>query len=324
MGCSKNEPLDKFSLVSVSGNNQAGKINTQLIDLIEVQVLDEEGNIRSNVEISFNILEGDGVLSKQTVLSNDHGVANILWTLGAATTSQTIEVSIQNSLTTPITIHSIAYSTGTLVDARDGKTYPTISIGNQTWMAKNLDYAVPNAFSYQGLCSGTNYGRLYGWTTLMNGNTSRGICPQGWHVPSDTEWNTLEIALGMNTTDTSFFSIPPIATFPPDTAIFITPIARGNHGRLLKSINGWDSNYGTNTSGFNAYPSGYYEEDLLWASAMHLGCGNTTLFWTATKNSQTTALIRSLNAASDGVLRYDKNTTGGPISRDISCRCIQD
>lgn len=324
MGCSKNEPLDHiYALVSVSGNNQAGKINTQLAAPLEVQILDEEGNIVSNVNVSFHVLEGGGSISEQLVLSDSNGLASVLWTVGAVTTSQVVEVSILNNSATPIRLHSIAYSSGTLVDARDGKTYATISIGSQTWMAENLNYAVPTWFSYQGICSGTNYGRLYGWHALMNGNTSRGICPQGWHVPSDTEWNTLELALGMQAADTSFFSIPPIGTFPPDTIVFITPVARGNHGSLLKSIHGWDSNNGSNTSGFNAYPNGYYEENIWWASAIHIGCGNTTLFWTATKNSPTTAMVRGLNANSDGVLRHDNNLIA-PISKDISCRCVQD
>jgi uncharacterized protein (TIGR02145 family) len=127
----------------------------------------------------------------------------------------------------------------------------------------------------------------------------------------------------MNMTDSNFFSTPPIATLPPDTVLFFTPQARGNHGRLLKSTSGWDSNNGSNALGFNTYPSGYYEENLFWASAIHLDCGRRTSFWTATKNSQTSVLIRSMSMDSDGVFRSD-HSIGGPISRDLPCRCVKD
>lgn len=330
MGCSVNEPLSEFSLVSTSGNNQAGKINTQLAESLEVQVLDERGNLVPNVEISFHVTEGGGLVSNNMVLSDNNGLATISWTLGAVTTAQTVEVSVQNSLTQAISIHAAAYSTGAFVDARDGKQYSTITVGNQTWMANDLAY-VPNTFSYLGSCINANSGRFYTWTTLMNGdspsgpnNTARGLCPQGWHIPSDTEWNTFEIALGMNAADANLFSIPIIGTFPPDTVLMITPQARGNHGRLLKSIGGWNGNPGINSLGFNASASGYYEEDYRWLSAMHLGCESRTSFWTSTKNSPTTAIRRELSEVSDGVFRYDYSLEQMSISKALSCRCIQD
>jgi len=331
MGCSKNEPLDEFSLVSISGNNQAGEISTQLMEPLEVQILDERGNLVPNIEISFNIIEGGGTVSNTIVLSDNNGIASVLWTLGAAPTAQIVEISVQNSLTQPISIHATAYLTGAFIDTRDGKEYSTITIGPQTWMAENLTYAAPNSFTYLGFCSGSNYGRYYDWSTLMNGNNPsspnnivRGLCPQGWHVPSDNEWNTLEVTLGMDATDTSFFSMPEIGTFPPDTVLIISPQARGNHGRLLKSVGGWNNNPGTNSSGFKAYASGYYEEDLAWASAMHIGCESTTSFWTSTKNSPTTVLIRELNETSNGVFRYDQTIEQAPIFKALPCRCIED
>lgn len=83
-------------------------------------------------------------------------------------------------------------------DTRDGKTYQTFTTGSwdSQWMAQNLDYKAPGADS--GLCSMgdcAKYGRAYLWNTARNWgdpNTRvRGICPEGWHLPTDDEWKRI-------------------------------------------------------------------------------------------------------------------------------------
>ena len=99
-----------------------------------------------------------------------------------------------------------------LTDHRDGTIYPVVAIGKQVWMAKNLAYKGTGTDTV-GVCSSflaancATYGRLYTWieasglsasfkTTLSTSTTPvQGVCPSGWHLPTDGEWKTLDSAV---------------------------------------------------------------------------------------------------------------------------------
>jgi len=213
--------------------------------------------------------------------------------------------------------------TGTMTDSRDGQTYKTVKIGNQVWMAENLNYAytaVPykykdNTSDSTSWCydnDPTNcakYGRLYTWSAAMdsvgtwsaNGKGCgygvqctpiypvRGICPEGWHLPNDTEWDTLFVAVGGS------------------------EVA----GDVLRSQTGWDNNgNGTDDFGFSALPAGYryhYEGQFLYA-------GSEVHFWTSLERHN--EFVREMKLDVKKCVNWCRDDEYK--SSAISVRCVKD
>ncbi|MBN2787205.1 MAG: fibrobacter succinogenes major paralogous domain-containing protein [Paludibacteraceae bacterium] len=127
--------------------------------------------------------------------------------------------------TNPIKVELKCFVCGdTLIDYRDGQKYPTVLIGSQCWMAKNLNVGkmillgdnqrnngVIEKYCYNNDSSKcTTYGGLYQWDEMMQFVTTestKGICPCNWHVPSESEWQTLELSLGMSVSEVARYNV---------------------------------------------------------------------------------------------------------------------
>ncbi len=179
-----------------------------------------------------------------------------------------------------------------------GIHYPVVTIGNQNWMAANLNYATGNSWCYDNDPANCDtYGRLYDWQTVMNGSASsnnnpsgvQGICPPGWHVPSDAEWTQLVNHVGVN-----------------------------EAGAKLKSTSSlWNASdivAATNSSGFSSIPGGLRNVDGFFTSL-----GSHGIWWSSTESSAIRAWNYLMYYSSVSVFRNKNFKTNG-----LSCRCILD
>jgi uncharacterized protein (TIGR02145 family) len=191
----------------------------------------------------------------------------------------------------------------------NGTATPVLTICCQSWMTKNLDVTtyrngdpIPQvtdptawaalttgAWCYYGNNStnGLIYGKLYNGYAL---NDPRGLAPEGWHIPTDFEWTTLENCLGgeivaggaMKETGTTHWQTP-------------------NTGA-------------TNISGFTGLPGGYRISNGSFVDVVNFG-----VWWSSTEGSTTSAWNRSLPFSSGGIFRGNANKQYG-----YSVRCLRD
>jgi len=172
----------------------------------------------------------------------------------------------------------------------EGQTYKTVVIGTQTWMAENLNYNVTGSRCYEDdPANCATYGRLYSWAMAMNIDNTynnslytaspnhQGICPDGWHIPSSADWNTL------------MKSVNPACD---NDAMCLA-------GKKLKAIDYWeedDLNSGTDDFGFSAQPGGLYNSV---DGFINLGIDDN--LWSTTEASDENAYTRAMYNHNDEV-----------------------
>ena len=175
----------------------------------------------------------------------------------------------------------------TITDPRDGQVYPTVQIGSQCWLQKNMNYQIDSSWCYENKSENCDfYGRLYDWETALK------VCPKGWHLPSDEEWSTLITFLGG------------------------VDIAAGKMKEAGPSHWASPNEGATNSSGFTALPGGF--RTGLFGFSYLTGGAN---FWSSTEYSSTYAWYRNLYYNSEAVYR---NNTGYFKMDGFSCRCLKD
>lgn len=215
--------------------------------------------------------------------------------------------------------------TGTVSDI-DGNNYKTIGIGSQIWMAENLkttkyctdeligtttpatkDISGESTPEYQWSYAGNEsnaaiYGRLYTWYTVID---SRKICPDGWHIPSNTEWTTLTGYLIDNGHGYEG--------------------SGGDIAKSLAAVSGWldtcptpgapvNDQASNNSSGFTALPAG---ERSPGGSFLSKGIGTT--WWSASEYNTTRAWYRSMAYCYEFIYKDNYEKENG-----YSVRCVKD
>lgn len=272
---------------------------------LTVNFTDQSTNSPTNWEWDF----GDG--STSTIQNPDHtfNVAGAFTVQLKVTNNYGSDTELKNNYI----IITSSGSTGTITDI-DGNVYPTVVIGSQEWMAENLKVThyrngeeIPNIMANTEWCilsSGAYcwynndtswkdlYGALYNWYAVDN---SRGLCPDGWHVPADNEFTILTDLLGGE--DLAGGKLKSARTSPDI------------HPR-------WDSpNTGaTNESGFSVLPG-----SIRGNSGMFDYIGTNCYFWSSTESTSNVAWYRKLYFYQSSVGRSDfGKRIGGSV------RCLRD
>jgi uncharacterized protein (TIGR02145 family) len=230
-------------------------------------------------------------------------------------------VSEANQLTSGSTFHSCGIANihnpliqyGSMVD-QDGNEYKTVVIGEQEWMAENL-----KASSYRNgdeiqtnltdsLWNSTTqgawcyyddnennecpFGKLYNWYAAVD---SRGICPVGWHVPSDEDWSALVDSLG--NFSTVGVKLKTTGTLEDGTGLWRSPNQNAN-----------------NSTGFSGLPGGFRNSINNWGAKDGYG-----YYWSASLNEEGNPLYRYLSFNNFLVYRYYSAVNTG-----FSVRCVRD
>lgn len=243
---------------------------------------------------------GEGIgnfVSRLTDLNN----ATKYYVRAYATNSEGTAYGNELSFTT-----SATFVCGNDISDYDGNIYSTISIGNQCWIKENLTtsyyndgQAIPTELSNTAWITTTTgafadygnnptlnatYGKLYNWHAV---NTTK-LCPKGWHIPTNEEWNELTTFLG----------------------------GESEAGGKMKALTNWQApNTGaTNSSGFSGLPGGY-RFDIRISPNVGL-YGN---YWSATAIDDYAALSINLGYSNANV-----GKTGLGMVNGLSCRCIKD
>lgn len=268
------------------------------------------------ITLSVNAIDTDGNIVEVVFYINDISIGSVTNTpynynwnsenegLGIYILKATSIDNSGNSTNDEISFEIIESGTGssTFTDLRDGQTYTKVEIGSQTWMAENLNFTTENSWCNDNDPSNcATYGLLYDWQAMMADASSsnsvpsgvQGVCPSGWHIPSEAEWLILVDYLGVAA------------------------------GGLMKSTSGWDINdygesgNGSNLSGFTALPGGLRQSD-----GSFFNVGPHAYFWSSTEYLNSNATLAwefYLSSNGNGIHKYDSDKSLG-----LSVRCVKD
>ena len=309
-------------LLAACGDDSSSSMGTEPVDnpsssSIVAETLDGEDSSSSVIQSSSSVILSDSEESSSSKVpepaegsSSSSSVEQNCSTLLEGKTGWSWDVPKECRLNPDITY-------GTMTDSRDGQTYKIIKIGNQTWMAENLNYAdstnTPSLLERNWCYNKKDEncavgGRLYTWAAAIDsvklatdtdnpqdcgyGKTCtlptkvQGICPDGWHLPTQTEWETLFTEVGGQSTASD----------------------------ILKSKTGWySSGSGTDDVGFSAIPAGFRYNNGRFIDSQY------AYFWCASEYDSASAHDMDLDYfyKSPKLFSFDKRY-------GFSVRCLKD
>lgn len=201
---------------------------------------------------------------------------------------------------------------GTITDI-DNNTYRTVKIGNQWWMAENLRTSkfadgtpLTNVRSYENETSMDRiFGKYYHWDDIASGpgqSKMQGPCPNGWHVPSDEEWMTLEAYIGMPKSEREDIGF------------------RGRSGEGTRIV---DPNFTTrmengNCTGLSLIPGGYVDRNSAEAGIKGV------YFTSSLDKHKNTIWVRVFHNQGADIYGIGREIRSNVAQIRWSCRCIQD
>ena len=188
---------------------------------------------------------------------------------------------------------------GVFVDDRDGQVYRSVKIGEQVWMAENLNYAVDSSYCYEdSLENCQKYGRLYATRDI-----AKNACPAGWHLPDNSEFESLIASADGRD----------LASGDDNMA-----------GKALKSKSGWrnmnngnDGN-GTDSWGFSALPAGYKTVSSFFNMKL------SAKFWSSTGQKGNDYYLNITYSSDEGSLWVSIFSAQDNLSDSYSVRCVRD
>ena len=323
--------VETFDDLPVCSDNQDGstayvKDEKTAYVCVDGDWVPEEENSSSSIASSSSSPRNDSLSSSVITSSSSEAPQSSSSETMQSSSSETTQSSSSADVNSSSSENELSSSSemgiiyGTMTDSRDGNTYKTVKIGEQVWMAENLNYAdsvktpslKENSWCYGNVAANCEkYGRLYTWTAAIDSvklandvmnpldcgygktcdfsGTVQGICPSGWHLPSGDEWKTLITAVGSKA------------------------------GTALKSTSGWGSlkgvsGNGTDAFGFSALPAGYRDLRGKYNSE-----GSFAQFWSSTEDDSYYAYYMNIYLETYASLNLSSSKPYG-----YSVRCLKD
>lgn len=287
----------RYQILKIAGDNQSASAYEPLDKPIQVAVFNPYSQPLAGVTVSFEVAGGGSVSAKEVVTDKD-GLAQVNWVVGSdgeqVLTVIAKEDSTGKKASIPQTFNAISHY---IVDERDGTAYSIVTIGTQTWMAENLRFKAKGSRENPANPN-SRYGRLYSWEALMGDKIAnsqgqiQGLCPKGWHVPNNEEWDILK--------------------------------AEKTLAAMLKSSYDWISKdqskeFLLNRSGFNSLPAGKFSR----ISNSFADLGAKAYFWSATEITVMYAWHYQLYLHVSNIDVFENNED---LDKDngFSCRCVKD